>query len=56
MPAASVATPALSAVALDLSIPARKLAAQVVGLIEGRPAAELDADGEVFHLLRRQSS
>ena len=56
LPAGRLATPPLSTVALDLSIPPRRLAVQVVGLIEDRRPAEPDTGGEVLRLVRRESS
>ena len=54
--AAALAVPALSTISMDLSIPGRKLAERVIGMIEGsEPAFEGD-DGRVLRLVHRQSS
>ncbi|MFI6998196.1 LacI family DNA-binding transcriptional regulator [Nocardia sp. NPDC050175] len=55
LPAANLVVPALSTVSMDLSIPARNLAVQVLALIRGEPTAGLVHNSEVLRLVERQS-
>jgi DNA-binding LacI/PurR family transcriptional regulator len=56
LPAAAVAVPALSTISMDLSIPGRKLAERVIGMIEAsEPAVEYD-EKPVLHLIHRRTS